>query len=30
MFRKLLVECGGDLDLFYKRVKKLKLEGDEE
>ncbi|MEK7949511.1 aminopeptidase [Luteolibacter soli] len=29
-FRKLLVECGGDLDVFYKRVKKLRLEGDEE
>ena len=29
-FHKLLAECGGDLDEFYKRVKKLKLEGDEE
>ncbi|RYD28275.1 MAG: hypothetical protein EOP87_19915, partial [Verrucomicrobiaceae bacterium] len=25
-FRKLLAECGGDLDLFFERVRDFKLE----
>lgn len=28
VFRKLLVECGGDLDRFFERVRDLKLEKD--
>ena len=30
MFHKLLADCGGDLDLFYKKVKDLKLPVEDE
>jgi predicted aminopeptidase len=30
MFHQLLADCGGDLDLFYKRVKKLEIPDEDE